>query len=62
MKRRTHIYIILVILIFGASAHAITLDEGLDIASKNNPQLISAKKKLEIADARLGQGRSFLMP
>ncbi|MFA5103762.1 MAG: TolC family protein [Candidatus Margulisiibacteriota bacterium] len=41
---------------------ALTLKESLDIAMKSNPLIISAKEKVNVASARMGQAGSAVLP
>jgi outer membrane protein len=62
MIKRSYIYIAIILLVFSAQTFAITMKESVDAAFNNNPQLLSAQKKLNASEARLGQARSYLMP
>ena len=45
-----------------AEADTLTLQESLDIAFKNNPQILTSKEKVDIASAKMGQAGSGLLP
>ena len=44
------------------SAGTLTLQESLNIAFKNNPQILTSKEKVDIASAKMGQAGSGLLP
>ena len=45
-----------------SSADIITLQGSIDIALKNNPQILSAKQKVDISSAKMGQAGSSMLP
>ncbi len=62
MKRSSLITALLISVTFAAPAMPISLQESVNMALNNNPQLLSAQKKLNASEARLGQARSYLLP
>jgi outer membrane protein len=62
MKRALPLIVLLLIVCFAMPSMSITLQESVNMALNNNPELISAQKKLNASEARLGQARSYLLP
>jgi outer membrane protein TolC len=62
MKRAPLIIAFIISAISASPALPITLQQGLDMALKSSPQIISAQKKLNASEARLGQARSYVLP
>ncbi len=51
-----------IFLIAVTEASALTIDEAVSIGLQNNPQMIAAQEKLNIASAKMGQAGSGLLP
>jgi outer membrane protein len=62
MKRGLAFCILLITACLAVPAMPITLKESVDMALSSNPQVLSAQKKLNASEARLGQARSYLLP
>lgn len=54
--------LVILMLGFASMADALTLKESVDIALKNNPSVLASQKKVDAANARLGQAVGVFFP
>jgi outer membrane protein TolC len=50
------------LLLFGSGSQAMTLKESIEGALKNNPVILASQKKLQAAEAKVGQATGAFMP
>jgi len=61
-KKRSVLSVLILCLSLLNPVSALTLKESLDIAMKSNPLIISAREKVNVASARMGQAGSAVLP
>ena len=59
-RQKNHFYPVIfflvgIILLTGTQSYALTIDEAVSIGLENNPQMIAAQEKVNIASAKMGE-------